>query len=513
MYRKGFELAPAASFGFFFFLAVLLGRNLIRNLPLFEIRDDGVYLPSKTLLIPWSNIFSANIEKFGSNEMVAVVVRNPDLHAKQLGWMARMGVAKNKIVLGSPRFSEFKAEFLVSEIENRVRDYSVANASAGGAPLEAPVSIPEVPEIHIGYGRAMPVIFAVNILFFILMWIKGVDPVKPEITDLMYWGANSGTESLGGEYWRLLTSTFIHIGFIHLLLNMFALWQVGRFVETFLGSFGFLVVYISTGLAGSLVSSLFQPAHVVSAGASGAVFGLYGSLIAVLIKNHVKIPKDMMTALVGSVAVFLVYNFRDVKDGVDIFAHLGGLVFGLPVAFLLRFETPSEESKGEGFFKSRLFRSLWVGALACTLVFGIAFLVPPPKTLPDHIMGLQDLYGQVQNEIEGFDEAKPSSDQSNREVLERTGKLLDQMKSISIEMNHVKIEGLGDRGKVMALYMRFGNLLVKSTEKNLKFFSNPEDKAAQKEAEDARQELEITVKELNEMNPPGEGFTEEEDAS
>jgi rhomboid protease GluP len=142
-------------------------------------------------------------------------------------------------------------------------------------------------------------------------------------------GANFGPKTANGQWWRLLTSTFIHIGFIHLLFNMWALWGAGLLVERLLGNTGFALVYLLSGLFGSLASCFWHPL-LVCAGASGAVFGVYGALLGFVGRQRVSIPMQALSQLGKSSLAFLGYNlfYGLTVPNIDMAAHLGGLTAG-----------------------------------------------------------------------------------------------------------------------------------------------------------------------------------------
>ena len=110
---------------------------------------------------------------------------------------------------------------------------------------------------------------------FIATAVAGVSVIDPSGEALLRWGADFGPRTLSGEPWRLLTSTFLHFGIIHLALNMWCLWALGTLAEPLFGWAAFLLLYLLSGLGGSVLSMLVHP-MVVSAGASGAVFEMSG---------------------------------------------------------------------------------------------------------------------------------------------------------------------------------------------------------------------------------------------
>lgn len=121
-----------------------------------------------------------------------------------------------------------------------------------------------------------------NILVFLAMFYAGVDLFQPTTEQLLAWGANAGTKTMDGETWRLLSCAFLHIGLVHLGVNMFVLWKVGPFLERLFGSTTFLIFYVVSAIGGS-EASLWWNEFGVSAGASGALFGIFGSLLGYLL--------------------------------------------------------------------------------------------------------------------------------------------------------------------------------------------------------------------------------------
>lgn len=177
---------------------------------------------------------------------------------------------------------------------------------------------------------------AVNALVFALMVLAGVDPMSPSVPELLEWGANLGELTGDGEAWRLLTCTFVHAGFLHVAMNLWVLWQVGPLVERLLGNVGFLVTYVLSGLAGSLASGLSHPA-VTSVGASGAVFGVVGALLGVLVRRPIGLPEEGRRMLRRQMLMFVGLNvfIGFAIPQIDMAGHLGGLAAGFVAGLVL----------------------------------------------------------------------------------------------------------------------------------------------------------------------------------
>jgi len=177
-------------------------------------------------------------------------------------------------------------------------------------------------------------IMGINVAVFVLMAITGVSLFEPTNLDIVHWGANYQPLTVDeGQWWRLLTNIFVHIGLIHILFNMYALYMVGIYLEPMLGKSRYAVAYLCTGIFASLTSIGWHGDEVISAGASGAIFGLYGVFLALLTTNL--IPKSARKALLQSIGIFVVYNLvYGMKSGIDNAAHLGGVVSGFVIGYL-----------------------------------------------------------------------------------------------------------------------------------------------------------------------------------
>jgi rhomboid protease GluP len=173
-------------------------------------------------------------------------------------------------------------------------------------------------------------LIAANVLVFIAMVISGVSFSSPTTDEALKFGADSAAQTIGAhQYWRLLTSTFVHFGIIHIGFNMFVLYQIGPFVQITFGRARYLIIYFIAGLAGSIVSIYIHP-HAVGAGASGAIFGLYGAVFGFLLRERNVLNPAAMKSIRNSAGIFILYNiaFGAVSRTTDLSAHLGGLVAG-----------------------------------------------------------------------------------------------------------------------------------------------------------------------------------------
>ena len=187
-------------------------------------------------------------------------------------------------------------------------------------------------------------IIGINVLVFILMAINGAGIFSPNALVHIDWGSNFSPLTLSGDWWRLITCVFLHFGIIHLAMNSYALYMAGVYLEPMLGKTKYVIAYLVTGIFASLASLWWHSDVVNSAGASGAIFGLYGIFLALLFTNL--IPKQMRSSLLQSIGVFVVFNLvYGVKSGIDNAAHIGGLISGMIIGFIF-YPLLKKEDKG-----------------------------------------------------------------------------------------------------------------------------------------------------------------------
>ena len=141
-----------------------------------------------------------------------------------------------------------------------------------------------------------PSIIAINVAVFLIMLAAGADLMNPNPAIHIRFGSNFGPLTWTGEEWRLLTSAFLHFGLLHIALNMFALYQAGGLVERLFGSTRFALIYLLSALSGSVASGWWDPLRN-SAGASGAIFGVYGALLAFMAVRRADIPPSMLKSI------------------------------------------------------------------------------------------------------------------------------------------------------------------------------------------------------------------------
>jgi len=190
-------------------------------------------------------------------------------------------------------------------------------------------------------------IIGINVAVFVAMTLAGVSPLAPTGEELVHWGANSGPYTIGGQWWRLLSCVFVHIGLPHIALNMWCLWGLGRLAESVYDRWTFGALYLITGLSASVASLAWNPVGV-SAGASGAIFGIAGALIAAFYLGEFSLPKTVVSGLLTSVLKFAGYNLvlGTFLGHTDNAAHVGGLVSGFILGAMVARLAPQSDDVG-----------------------------------------------------------------------------------------------------------------------------------------------------------------------
>lgn len=195
------------------------------------------------------------------------------------------------------------------------------------------------------YQKKVPCTIALaimNIVIFLLLsfWGRTEDAIFMMEHGAMY----VPLVQQDGEYYRLFTSMFLHFSMAHLTNNMLSLVLLGSQLEIEMGRIKYLILYIGSGLSGNILSSMIEISsgdYAVSAGASGAVFGIIGALLYITIRNRGRIGTISGKGLVFMILFSLYYGFS--STGIDNFAHIGGLAAGFLLAVLLYRKHYSED--------------------------------------------------------------------------------------------------------------------------------------------------------------------------
>lgn len=278
---------------------------------------------------------------FSANQLIKVVIaaNNVSVESFSAGTeMVDFGKNKKNVNRLISAIEELKPNFSIEELELKYEALTLVadeDDELTQAPATATQNFKGFLSIFVpGNGYFVtPILLNLNLLVFILMVLMGVNAFDPDSESLIRWGANFKPITTAGEPWRLLTNCFLHIGILHLLLNMYALVFIGGILEPYLGKTRFAAAYLLAGI-GASAASLWWHDMTISAGASGAIFGMYGVFLALLTTDF--IHKDIRKSLLTSISVFVGYNLLNgLKGGIDNAAHIGGLVSGLIMGYAM----------------------------------------------------------------------------------------------------------------------------------------------------------------------------------
>lgn len=193
------------------------------------------------------------------------------------------------------------------------------------------------------FSKKKPVVtyslIIINIIVFLMMYLFGSG--STDTRTLINFGANYAPLIKAGEYYRLITSAFLHIGITHLLFNCYALYVIGPQVESFFGRWKYIIIYLSSAIFGNLLSMLFT--NGISAGASGAIFGLLGAIVYFGYHYRVYLDGVLKSQVIPLIILNLLLGF--IQTGIDNAAHIGGLFGGVLVSMAVGVKYKSANSE------------------------------------------------------------------------------------------------------------------------------------------------------------------------
>lgn len=317
-------------------------------------------------------------------------------------------------------------------------------------------------------GRVIWILVALNIAAWLGAIAFGADPLRPTAAQLLALGGNAASEVQQGQWWRLLTSSFLHIGPMHLALNMLGLLLVGPTVERLYGHWLFLLLYIGAALAGAAASLHFSASSGVSVGASAGVFGCAGALLTMLVRHRRHLPQRFgRRALAGIVLVIVFSLVQGLAPGVDNAAHVGGLLAGIALALILpgRFEL---EQSGSRMRRSRFLRAA-LGGLAIATVTALVAVTAPraPFDLSEAFQAsaamergmreFSDALEQLQREADAVEARQLSEDEADRRSRQLHA---PQFQRLVVELSAIRLPANDPRAPLLATTLRASRLLL-----------------------------------------------------
>jgi membrane associated rhomboid family serine protease len=188
-----------------------------------------------------------------------------------------------------------------------------------------------------GTALVVPALIVINVAVFVATVIESGSLMGNAGSSLFQsWSLYPQTVAVDGEWWRLFTTGFLHFGPLHLAFNMWALWVMGRDLELAMGRARFLAIYLVSLLGGSTAAFLLSDPRSDTAGASGAVFGLMGGLVVVLLRLR-QSPRPVLTLIAVNIAISLL-------PGISLYGHMGGMLTGAAVTAVLVFAPRERQS-------------------------------------------------------------------------------------------------------------------------------------------------------------------------
>ena len=275
-----------------------------------------------------------------------------------------------------------------------------------------------------------PAIIWLNIAVFFLVGQFGVDIFSPTSHQLFHVGGMQKYHFLNGEYWRSVSSMFLHGGLMHIGFNMFALLQIGTIAEHLIGSKRYLVIYMICGIFGSLAMITFGGDNV-GVGASGAIFGIFGLTYFMLKSPKIKGNKRQIQNLSKQLGFFIMLNIviGMSSEGISNSAHMGGLVSGAALSFIYLFNYPENIRKIAGNIVAIVLTTVvcfsWVNSMEPELSSTAKFL-----SLSNEDINIVTSYEEAYNKV-----VKPLKDNSS--VDGNTIKEIDELKTQLDKLNEV----------------------------------------------------------------------------
>ena len=288
-------------------------------------------------------------------------------------------------------------------------------------------------------------LIALCVAAFVFSAARGGGWVVPDPDQLVAAGGNLPALTLNGEPWRLVTAMFLHGGLIHLAMNMICLWPGGQSAEYLFGRRSFLAIYLVSGLVGGIVSTA-RTTMIVSVGASGAVFGVFGAILAYQLAHRDQLEPTVRSKQLKSLGSFMALNLiiGISAPGIDLAAHVGGFVAGFAIAFVAERRVDlSEPVRAHAIRIKRLI----VGSVVALTLVGVGLVtLPGPK--------LAYMTGAESKSVEQFEIRFKRFATNEQELLERQQGLMKSAQAgeiADLELARIIDDELLPRWKALAL--------------------------------------------------------------
>ena len=364
--------------GFFALLDWFLRSQMHKGQAFVSVDALGIAspaFPGKTKRYEWAHIAEITLTRVQNAPMLQLVLRPSSGHLDKRSFWNGQNPARPALPLSA--LDEAQHGALLQAIERQ------RHGQAPHAALPAiEDQLAQEKEFHAQLKALAPIpwltygLIAINAAVWLVTLGYGAGFAGTPAELLLRWGGNAASEVQRGEWWRMASALFLHSGLMHVALNMLGLYSAGVTVERIYGHRLFALVYLGSGLMGSALSLHFSAQGGVSVGASGAVFGVMGALLVGFLQHRDKLPKTLGKQTLSGAGFFILYSLAQgfAKPGIDNAAHVGGLLAGCMLAYVL-----PERLDLEKFVRTYKTRGLLCLVIALGTAAGVAGMAPTAR--------------------------------------------------------------------------------------------------------------------------------------
>lgn len=411
----------------------------------------------------WSEVTEATFARTQNVPMLQLSLRASATRADKRSFWTGLNPSKPAVPLSA--LDDASQERLLTAIQQHLRDsrFSGAQQPAVVNQIAEERAFQErlksfAPTPWLTYG-----LIAVNVTVWLALLRVGGGMAGTPSDVLLAWGGNAASEVQRGQWWRMASAMFLHSGLMHVALNMLGLYAAGVAVERIYGHRQFALIYLGSGLVGGGLSLHFAAQSAVSVGASGAVFGVTGALLVGLLQHREQLPKSFGKQTFGSLGFFILYSLAQgfTKPGIDNAAHVGGLLAGCILAYLLPKQFDHDTYVRQ--YKSR-------AAIGLVLIAGatisLATLAPPAAVDQQGVIaflhGMRKL-GAALHALEDEVQQVKSGKLSEQELDARSRTVFaPMMRDVVADLTHAVLPPADPRRPLLADAKKMAQLLLES---------------------------------------------------
>ncbi|KQP21772.1 rhomboid family intramembrane serine protease [Pseudorhodoferax sp. Leaf267] len=484
-------------------------RHAVSGQPVLRLDARGISGVGLQPPVPWSALEDVTLERGGFMRLH----RRPDAeHPDRTRWWDGHNPARPRV--GLHLLSTAQQDIAYDAIHARLdllRIQAGAGESASRRAARAEAAFEDSLDALTPNPWALYAVVSANVLVWAMNLAAGLSPTRPLSPELFAWGANAASAVvLDDQWWRLLSATFLHGGLAHLAFNMLGLWEAGKQLCRLLGNGQFLLVYFAAGLSGSAASLHYAAQSSVSVGASGAVFGVLGALLAASWHYRHAVPPTNLRRLWTGLGFFIGYSLLHgfSQQNVDNAAHLGGLASGVALGLVLLAPFDPLASHGR-----RRVRAL-LGTVASGIAVVYAVLATPlPLAWHSQVYAAQQALPDIGRR---FDQAFRGLAQENQRMVrgeirrpaflalaERS--VVPACNAIAAELAPLRVPRWDHTGRVVALYQNVCDTATRALRLELAMLNRDPDLPADADAQLNRLSADMAVwmRQLGELSRRG----------